>query len=63
MCLSNVYHDSISEENLILGNVQRIDCGDDEVVLTDLMGREVVVEGRLIYVDLIENRAVVQKIA
>ena len=63
MCLSNVYQDSISEENLILGNVQRIDCGDDEVVLTDLLGREVVIEGRLLFVDLVENRAVVQKIA
>ena len=63
MCLSNVYQDSISEENLILGNVQRIDCGDDEVVLTDLLGREVVIEGRLLFVDLVENRAVIQKIA
>ena len=33
MCLSNVYENSVEQKNLILSNVQRIDCKDGFVVL------------------------------
>ena len=47
MCLSNVYENSVEQKNLILSNVQRIDCKDGFVVLVDLFERETRVEGRL----------------
>ena len=47
MCLSNVYENSVEQKNLILSNVQRIDCKDGFVVLYDLFERETRVEGRL----------------
>ena len=34
MCLSNVYENSVEQKNLILSNVQRIDCKDGFVVLS-----------------------------
>ena len=39
MCLSNVYENSVEQKNLILSNVQRIDCKDGFVVLVDLFER------------------------
>lgn len=60
MCLANVYTNSIDKENLILSNVQRIDCRDGMVILTDLMERQKVVEGVLETVDLVGNTAVIR---
>ena len=59
MCLSSVYADSIDRANLLLANVQRIDCKDGMVYLTDLMERQVVIEGELVSVDLVGNTAIV----
>ena len=59
MCLSNVYRNEAQEENLVLSNVQRIDCRDGLVYLTDLMERQVVIEGELLSVDLLGNTAIV----
>ncbi len=59
MCLSSVYKKEIRPENLVLGNVQRIECRDGQVILTDLMERQVVIEGELISADLVGGTAVV----
>lgn len=61
MCLANVYKNAEAKENLVLSNVQRIDCRDGLVYLTDLMDREVVIEGELLSVDLVGNVAVVKE--
>lgn len=61
MCLSSVYKEQENPENLILANVQRIDIRDGQVFLTDLMERQVVIEGELVSVDLVENVAIVRE--
>lgn len=61
MCLANVYKNDERKENLVLSNVQRIDCKDGMVYLTDLMDRQVVVEGELVSVDLVGNTAIVKE--
>ncbi len=61
MCLANVYKNDGRKENLVLSNVQRIDCKDGMVYLTDLMDRQVVVEGKLVSVDLVGNTAIVKE--
>ena len=60
MCLANVYHDRAEKENLLLSNVQKIECKDGLVILTDLMERQKVIEGSLEYVDLVGNTAVIR---
>ena len=60
MCLSSVYADSIDRENLLLANVQRIECEDGYVVLTDVLERQQRVKGRLAVVDLVENTVTIQ---
>ena len=61
MCLSNVYENSVEQKNLILSNVQRIDCKDGLVYLTDLLDRQVVVEGEIVSVDLVGNTTIIRK--
>ena len=59
MCLAMAYKTEQKAENLLLSNVQRIDCKDGMVYLTDLMERQVVIEGELVSVDLVGNTAIV----
>lgn len=61
MCLANVYKGQAAPENLVLGNVQRIDIQNGQVFLTDLMDRQVVIEGELVSVDLVGNVAIVRE--
>ena len=59
MCLAMVYKTEQKAENLLLSNVQRIDCKDGMVYLTALLERQVVIEGELGSVDLVGNTAIV----
>lgn len=52
MCLSTVYRNEKKPENEILKNVMLINCEGGRVTLTDIMGREAVVEGELLSADL-----------
>ena len=61
MCLSTVYRESKGPENIVMSNVQRIDVDDDQVLLTDLMERQVVVVGKLVMVDLVGGMAIVRE--
>ena len=61
MCLSTVYNGEKSPQNIVMSNVQRIDLQDDQVLLTDLMDREMVIVGKLISVDLVGGVAIVQE--
>ena len=61
MCLAMVYKENVQAENLVLSNVQRIDCRDGMIYLTDLMERQVVIEGEIVTVDLIANTAVIKE--
>ena len=61
MCLANVSKGQEAPENLVLGNVQRIDIQNGQVFLTDLMDRQVVIEGELVSVDLVGNVAIVRE--
>ena len=45
MCLSTVYKNTRSEENVVIRNVMRIECKDGCVICTDLMERSVAIEG------------------
>ena len=61
MCLATAYKEQAAEENLLMRNVQRIECRDGQVFLTDLMDRQVVIEGELVMADLVENVVIVRE--
>ena len=48
MCLSTVYKNTMEPQNVVLRNVMHIKCEEDSVILTDLMDRQVVIQGRLV---------------
>ena len=47
MCLSTVYKNTLTPEAVMMRNVMRIECRDGVVILTDLMERQVAIEGTL----------------
>ena len=63
MCLSTVYKNDRKEENVVMRNVMRLDCKDGCVILTDLMDRQVAVEGELLSANLVEGFVIVRETA
>lgn len=61
MCLSTVYKNSLEPESVIMRNVMRIECKDGCVILTDLMERQMAVEGELEMANLVEGVCVVRE--
>ena len=61
MCLSTVYKNEKTPQNMVMSNVQRSDVQDGQLLLTDLMDREMVIVGKLVSVDLVGGVAIVQE--
>ena len=61
MCLSTVYKSEKAPQNILMSNVQKIDLQDGQILLTDLMDREMVIVGKLLSVDLVGGVAIVQE--
>lgn len=61
MCLSTVYKNKMAPETIAMKNVMRIDCKDGMVILTDLMERQVVIEGELEQANLVDGFVVVKE--
>jgi len=59
MCLSTVYKNTMSPDTVAMKNVMRIDCKDGCVILTDLMERQVVIEGELLQANLVDGFVIV----
>ena len=59
MCLSTVYKETQDAENILMKNVMTIECREGEVVLTDLMGAELVIPGSLKKASLVDGYALV----
>ena len=61
MCLSTVYKNEMAPEAIVMKNVMRIDCKDGCVILTDLMDRQVAIEGELIQANLVDGFVIVKE--
>ena len=61
MCLSTIYKNELIPENMVMRNVMRIECKDGMVILTDLMERQVAIEGTLDMANLVDGVAVVME--
>ena len=61
MCLSTVYKNTMSPETVVMKNVMRIDIQDGCVILTDLMERQMVIEGTLERANLVDGIAIVKE--
>ena len=63
MCLSTVYKNSMAPETVLMKNVMSIECRDGVVILTDLMERQMAVEGTLEMANLVDGVAVIKEAA
>lgn len=60
MCLSTVYKDEKKPECLLMDNVMLIKCVDSDVVMTDLLGRQIVFNGSISVADLNNDYLIVK---
>lgn len=60
MCLSTVYRDEVKRENILCADVALIEARDGALVLTDLFGRTLTVEGTLRRADLTGGVVVIE---
>jgi len=63
MCLSTVYKNEMVPEAIVMKNVMRIDVQDGCVILTDLMDRQVAIEGQLVQANLVDGFVIVKETA
>ena len=61
MCLSTVYKNTMSPDAVVLRNVMKIENKDGVIVLTDLMERQVAIEGKLELANLVEGYVLVKE--
>ena len=61
MGLSTVYKNKMEPEAVVMRNVMRIDCKDGCVILTDLMERQVAIEGELQQANLVDGFVIVKE--
>ena len=61
MCLSTVYKNQVSPQDIVMKNVMRVECKDGCVILTDLMERKVAIEGQLQEANLVDGFVIVRE--
>lgn len=61
MCLSTVYKNRMEPESIAMRNVMKIECKDGIVILTDLMERQVAIEGELEQANLVDGYVIVRE--
>jgi predicted RNA-binding protein len=59
MCLSTVYKNEVSDDNMLAKNVADIKVDGGKIIFTDLMGIRTVFDGTLAKVDLMDNYVIV----
>ena len=60
MCLAAAHKNEQTPENLICKFVSNIGFDNGKIVLTDILGENIAIEGKLSTVDLVKNVVVIQ---
>ncbi|MBQ8579236.1 MAG: CooT family nickel-binding protein [Oscillospiraceae bacterium] len=61
MCLSTVYKNTMSPETVAMRNVMSIECRNGQVILTDLMERQIAIDGVLESANLVDGFVIVRE--
>ena len=61
MCLSTVYKNTKTPDAVAMRNVMAIECRNGEVILTDLMERQVTIRGVLESANLVDGFVIVRE--
>ena len=60
MCLSTVYEEINGQRSKVCEYVSSVTAGENGIVLTDIMGREITVHGTRKSMDFIKNEIIVE---
>ncbi|MBQ2383923.1 MAG: CooT family nickel-binding protein [Oscillospiraceae bacterium] len=60
MCLSTVYKDTKEPASILMKNVTSIECRDGKVIVTDLMERQLEIEGTLERAELVDGFVIIR---
>ena len=63
MCLSTVYKNTMEPASIAMKNVMSIECRPGQVILTDLLDRQLVIEGTLECANLVDGYVIVKESA
>lgn len=61
MCLSTVYKNTLEPASILMKNVMTIECENGKVILTDLMERQLAIEGTLEKANLVDGYVIVRE--
>ena len=61
MCLSTVYRNTLTPDAVVMKNVMTIESKDGVIILTDLMERQVAIEGTLEKANLVDGYVVTKE--
>ena len=61
MCLSTAYRNKLEPEAIAMKNVMVIECREGKVILTDLMERQLELDGYLEKANLVDGYAIVSQ--
>ena len=61
MCLSTVYKNTLEPASILMKNVMSIECRDGQVILTDLLERQMAIEGQLERANLVDGYVIVRE--
>ena len=61
MCLSTIYKNVMEPAAVAMRNVMSIECRDGKVILTDLMERQLEIEGMLESANLVDGYVIVRE--
>lgn len=61
MCLSTVYRNTLTPDAVVMKNVMTIESKDGVIILTDLMERQVAIEGTLEKANLVDGYVVIKE--
>ena len=61
MCLSTIYRDKVEQDNMLMKNVRMIEYRDGSIILTDLLERQLSIEGELVMANLTDGVAVIRE--
>ena len=61
MCLSTVYRNTLTPEAVVMKNVMTIESKDGVIILTDVMERQVAIEGTLEKANLVDGYVVIKE--
>lgn len=59
MCLSTVYKNTMDDNQVLMKNVMKVECGHNKITLTDLMERTLTVDGTLKTANLVDGYVII----